>query len=384
MFIKKIFIFLIVAILFSLNLEAKKFTKVASVEPVLVQEGKSKQWCPVCGMSIKKFYKTSHTSKLHNDTKRQYCSIRCLTVDMKEYGIKNDDIKVIDVQNQKLIDAKKAFYVVGSKVRGTMTKVSKLAFENKDDAIKFTKKYKGKIVDFNIALDMAKKSLKKDIAMINKRKQKKIYPMGKKIYETMCNKDIDLSQYLEINDLKADIRVNKLCKRSRGREIRENQLQVVSVYLWEVKRKGDLGEIIGKVEVKEDEKCPVCGMFTYKYPRWAAQIFYKYKGQEHHFSFDGVKDLMKFYFNPNEWGNYKTSTRKNITKILVTDYYTQKGIDGTKAFYVIGSDTYGPMGHELIPFENEDDAKSFKSDHRGTKIFKFKDIKEKDVYKLDE
>jgi hypothetical protein len=30
-----------------------------------------------------------------------------------------------------------------------------------------------------------------------------------------------------------------------------------------------LGEVEGKVEVGEDEKCPVCGMFVYKYPKWA-------------------------------------------------------------------------------------------------------------------
>ena len=30
-----------------------------------------------------------------------------------------------------------------------------------------------------------------------------------------------------------------------------------------------------------------------------------------------------------------------------------------KAFYVIGSNVYGPMGEELIPFKNEDEAKKF-------------------------
>ena len=52
-------------------------------------------------------------------------------------------------------------------------------------------------------------------------------------------------------------------------------------------------------------------------------------------------------------------------------------------FYVIKSDIYGPMGHELIPFEYEADAKTFKVDHRGKMIVKFEDIKENEVYKLD-
>lgn len=161
------------------------------------------------------------------------------------------------------------------------------------------------------------------------------------------------------------------------------KLQAVALYLWEVKRFGDLGQVENKVQVEEKEKCPVCGMFVAKYPRWAAQIFYAHGDHEHKFSFDGVKDLMKFYFDPQKWGDYKVSIDM-ISKILVTDYYSQEGIDGMKAFYVIGSDVYGPMGNELIPFINLSDAKTFMEDHKGTKIIEFKDIIESEVYKLDE
>ncbi|MCD4667553.1 MAG: nitrous oxide reductase accessory protein NosL, partial [Sulfurimonas sp.] len=217
------------------------------------------------------------------------------------------------------------------------------------------------------------------IAMIKKKKEKKIYPMGKKIFTKMCNQDIDPNDYIEINELKSAIKNEKLC-----RPLKEKQLQALSLYLWEVKRFGDLGKIEGTVKVEKHEKCPVCGMFTYKYPRWAAQIFYKHDNHEHHYSFDGVKDMMKFYFDPMAWGNYKTSTRENIINMLVTDYYSQKAIDARTAYYVIGSDIYGPMGNELIPFESEADAKSFYMDHRGTKIIQFDNIKEKEVYKLDE
>ncbi len=378
MFIKKLFLYLAIALVFSLNLDAKSFSKVASSEPVLIQEGKEKPWCPICGMNIKMFYKTSHASKLENGTKRQYCSIRCLAVDMQEYGIDTSATVVVDAKTQKLINAKEAFYVVGSRISGTMSKVSKLAFAKESDAKEFKKKHRGKIVNFDTALKMAQKSLKSDIAMVKKKKKKKVYPMGKKIFEKMCKEDIDPTDYIEINELKSALKNDKLCK-----PLKEKQLQATALYLWEVKRLGDLGEIEGKVVVKEDEKCPVCGMFTYKYPRWAAQIFYKHNDHEHHWSFDGVKDLMKFYFDAQKWGNYPIAKRENITKILVTDYYSQKGIDGTKAFYVIRSDVYGPMGHELIPFEHEDDAKTFKNDHRGRVIIKFEDIKEDEVYKLD-
>ena len=369
---------LVLIILLSSFLNATSFSKEATVEPVLVQKGEEKHWCPVCGMSIKKFYKTSHTSTLENGTPRQYCSIRCLAKDKEEYGIDENNIQVVDAKTQKLIDAKNAFYVVGSKVKGTMSMTSKLAFQKESDAKDFIIQYGGKLSTFDEALKRAQNSLKQDDKNTKNKKVKKIYPMGKKIFEKLCNQDIDPTNYIEINELKADIKNNNLCKR-----LDEKKLQGVALYLWEVKRFGDLGEIKNKVEVEENEKCPVCGMFVAKYPRWAAQIFYTHDDHEHKFSFDGVKDLMKFYFNPKKWGDYPVS-KDNISRIVVTDYYSQEAIDGMKAFYVIGSDVYGPMGNELIPFINESDAKTFKDDHSGTKIIRFDKIKEDEVYKLDE
>ncbi len=377
MSIKKILMALL--ILSSITISAKNFTKMASIEPLLVQKGSEKSWCPICGMNLKMFYKTSYTSKLQNGNPRQYCSMRCLVVDMQEYGIDTNEIKVVDASTQKLIDAKDAYFVLGSKIKGTMSKISKLAFASKDEAQKFVKRYKGRVVDFKTALNSAKESLKSDILMVNRKKEKKIYPMGKKIFDKMCSKEIDITDYIEINELKSAIKNEKLCK-----PLKEKRLQAVALYLWEVKRFGDLGQIEGTIEVRKDEKCPVCGMFTYKYPKWATQIFYKYNGHEHHYSFDGVKDMMKFYFDPMEWGKYETSSRNNITKMLVTDYYSQKAIDATKAYFVIGSDVYGPMGDELIPFKELEDAKTFSMDHRGIKIVKFEDIVEREVYKLDE
>jgi len=379
MSLKKISLLVVVLCMFFSFADAKAFCKVASVKPVFLQHGKEKAWCPVCGMSIKMFYKTSHGATLKDNTPRQYCSMRCLVVDMQKHDIDLGSIKVVDASTQKLIDAQQAFYVVGSKVKGTMSKVSKLAFASKDDAKEFVKKHKGKIVDFKTALKMAKESLKSDIAMVDKKKRKKIYPMGKKIFTKMCKKDIDLSNYVEINELKADIKEKHLCK-----PLKAKQLQALSLYLWEVKRFGDDSGIKNLIKVTKDEKCPVCGMFVYKYPRWVAQIFYKHNSHQHHYSFDGVKDMMKFYFDSKKWGTYKEFDKNNITKILVSDYYSQNPIDATKAYYVIGSDVYGPMGNELIPFKNKSDAKRFLLDHRAKKILRFNQLTPTKVYKLDD
>jgi nitrous oxide reductase accessory protein NosL len=50
---------------------------------------------------------------------------------------------------------------------------------------------------------------------------------------------------------------------------------------------------------------------------------------------------------------------------------------------VIGSDIYGPMGHEPIPFEHEEDAITFKNEHRGVKVLPFKELSKELPYNLD-
>ncbi len=361
---------------------AQNFTKKATENVDLIQTGPEKHWCPICGMNIKNYYKTSHQSQLENETKRQYCSIRCLAKDDEEYGINKELIKVLDASTQTYIDANTAFYVMESKVKGTMSKISKIAFEKKEDALSFKKKYGGKISTFEQAFKRAKKDLKVDTKYFLTKKKKKVYPKGKKIFEKRCENDIDPTLYLEINELKADIKNNQLCKK-----LNESHLQSVALYLWEVKRFGNLSSIENPIEINEKEKCPVCGMFVAKYPRWVAQIIYDHDGHEHKFSFDGVKDLLKFYFDPKKWlanGNSHFASMSKIKNILVTDYYSQKPIDGSLAFYVLGSDVYGPMGHELIPFEKLEDAQTFKKDHSGQRIVQFDKINEDEVYKLDE
>jgi nitrous oxide reductase accessory protein NosL len=338
--------------------------KEAFTKPVLVQTGTQKHWCPICGMSIKKFYKTSHAAILPDGTKRQYCSIRCLAVDNKQHHIDKKTIKTVDNTSEKLIGAYSAFYVVDSDIPGTMSKVSKLAFSKKEDAKVFIEEYDGHIVSFDKAFKMANTSLKTDIAMIQKKKKKKVYPIGKKIFKKYCHQEINLDSYTQINELKADIKNNNLCDKLTPR-----QLQVTALYLWEVVHAKTLLSSHKTIHVTKDEKCPICGMYVYKYPRWAAQIFLD---DTKHLTFDGVKDLMKYYLE-----------NKRNKKIIVTDYYSQYAIDATKAYYVIGSDSYGPMGHELIPFLHLSDAKIFKEDHRGTKILKFSEITKEEIEKLD-
>ena len=120
--------------------------------------------------------------------------------------------------------------------------------------------------------------------------------------------------------------------------------------------------------VSSQERCPVCGMFVVKYPNWLAQI--QYDDLEQTKFFDGVKDMMVFYFDPER---YEGPPVESIN-IYVKDYYSLKWFMAKDAYYVVGSDVYGPMGHELIPFESKGAADSFLKDHHGKKILTFGEI----------
>jgi copper chaperone NosL len=117
------------------------------------------------------------------------------------------------------------------------------------------------------------------------------------------------------------------------------------------------------------DKCPVCGMFVAKYPDWVAAVVFKDGTVSW---FDGAKDLFKFLSKPER---YAPSRRADeVARVLVTDYYGLKLLDAREAWYVIGSDVYGPMGIELVPFAREEDAREFKADHRGTGLLRFGEV----------
>ena len=144
-----------------------------------------------------------------------------------------------------------------------------------------------------------------------------------------------------------------------------------------------MGSLLWADEVKPGkltpaDKCPVCGMFVAKYPDFVDQVVFK---DGTHAFFDGVKDLMKYYFDLPKYNPAKTTA--DIAHILVTDYYSMNLVDGFQAYYVIGSDVYGPMGKELMPFNDEAAAKEFKVDHQGKAILSFKDITPELIKTLD-
>lgn len=184
---------------------------------------------------------------------------------------------------------------------------------------------------------------------------------GEKIAQLLCDYPKLKAMHFDSSDeAKEKILSQKLCK-----PLDRRKLDAVALWLASSKKSTPLQE---HFDIPKDAKCPICGMFVAKYPRWAA-LMQDSKGDQ--LWFDGVKDMMKYYFRHKD---------EKFDPIRVLDFYTLRPVDAHKAWFVIGSNVYGPMGEELIPFRTREDAQTFMKEHFGKKIVRFDEIREAWLY----
>lgn len=138
--------------------------------------------CMQCGMDRDKFNFSRMLIEYDDGTKVATCSLRCASQDLVDHINKTPrSIKVGDFNSRNLIDAEKAFWVVGGNRRGVMSRLGKWAFENRRDAENFMKTNQGKMVSFEEALEMAFDELPADTKAIReKRKMKNTKKMEQK------------------------------------------------------------------------------------------------------------------------------------------------------------------------------------------------------------
>jgi len=189
---------------------------------------------------------------------------------------------------------------------------------------------------------------------------------GEKIAQTLCTPAKLPTAKGTIEQVMEAVAQSGACPKLSHRK-----LQAVAYYV----SNGSMHASAAHLHVPHGAKCPVCGMFVSKYPKWAARI--EVDGHKHYF--DGVKDMMKYYIFDADFPYDRTK----IKTMTVTDYYTLEAIPAREAYYVLGSKQFGPMGNELIPFKTEKEAKDFIADHGGDRIVRFKDITPRMVMGLD-
>jgi len=190
------------------------FRAVPKEQAELLQEGKNKMFCPICGMTLPNFYKTNHAADDAKGNTHQYCSIVCAIEDAVINGKKLTNYRVVDNTTLKFIDSKKAFFVVGSKKPGTMSVVSKYAFGTKDAALKFAKMNGGEVMNFEALYAKVKKDLAKDMAATKKR-QAKAAKKGRMIYSKMCKKTD--RRFKRVADAKLFITTSGICGKIKGK-----------------------------------------------------------------------------------------------------------------------------------------------------------------------
>jgi nitrous oxide reductase accessory protein NosL len=138
--------------------------------------------CKYCGMNRGMFDFSRMLIEYEDGTTVAVCSAHCAAVDLANSIDKTPKmIKVGDFNGKQLIDAEKAFWVVGGTKPGVMSKRGKWAFEKKEDAENFMKTNQGKSASFEEVMKMAYEDMYEDTKMIReKRKMKKMKMMEQK------------------------------------------------------------------------------------------------------------------------------------------------------------------------------------------------------------
>ena len=120
--------------------------------------------------------------------------------------------------------------------------------------------------------------------------------------------------------------------------------------------------------IEKDKNCPICHMYPARYQKLQAQVVFK-DGSYH--AFDGCKHMFNFLIHMEKYD--KDHSREDVAKSWVKDFNSGKWIEAEEAHYVAGSSVMGPMGKDLIPFNNHMDAMKFHKE-KGGEMVHFADV----------
>jgi copper chaperone NosL len=128
--------------------------------------------CKYCGMMKAKFGHSWMVIDYDDGSKTEACSVHCAAMDLALNIDKTPKaIMVGDCNSKKLIDAEKAYWVIGGDKMGVMTMRPKWAFETKEAADKFISENGGKPATFDDAVKAAFEDMYDDTKMIRKKRK---------------------------------------------------------------------------------------------------------------------------------------------------------------------------------------------------------------------
>ncbi len=137
--------------------------------------------CKYCGMDREKFAH-SRTLVEYDDGKTEgFCSIHCAAVDLAvNIDRAPKRIMVGDYGTKELIDAEKAFWVVGGSKPGVMSARAKWAFQSEAEAAAYVKESGGTPANFETAMKAAYEDMYQDTKAIRERRAMKKKDMQEK------------------------------------------------------------------------------------------------------------------------------------------------------------------------------------------------------------
>ena len=128
--------------------------------------------CQYCGMDREKFGHSRVLIEYDDGSMVATCSIHCAAVDLASNIDKTPKVILVgDYEGKNLIDAEKAFWVIGGNKMGVMTRKAKWAFEKKEDAEKFIKDNGGGLVFFDEVMKAAYDDMYQDTKMIREKRK---------------------------------------------------------------------------------------------------------------------------------------------------------------------------------------------------------------------
>ncbi len=142
--------------------------------------------CPYCGMSRKQFHHSRMVVHYSDDLADGVCSLHCaaislsLNVDREPKGIYVAD-NAAPGEIKPLVEAGKASFLIGSQLKGVMTKRSKVAYGGEEAAKASQAANGGEIGDFDKALLAAYTDMAQDVAMIRKMREERRKKMMQKV-----------------------------------------------------------------------------------------------------------------------------------------------------------------------------------------------------------
>ena len=108
--------------------------------------------CQSCGMNRTAFASSRMLITFADGGTFGTCSINCAHDAAAKNGARKiKRLQAADYVGNKLIDAKKAFWVIGGNEPGVMSNIAKWAFAKKQDAERFVKEHGGRVTGFDEA-----------------------------------------------------------------------------------------------------------------------------------------------------------------------------------------------------------------------------------------